>query len=205
MSSNHTIVSRLPPEVTRAVVAEMQRSADAASAPRTPVIQHIEPEKPHVTGPLAPRDIRASVWFGTLLVSLSSEGAIGWLFGFILSRLGMLALNYKSARAGAVALCGPRVRQEAYERRMAICSECSANRQRITKTRAGYVLISYCGDCGCPESRAARLAYKNWLARWKCPRRRHEGPYPEDAYKHLIPIGLPVKNEERQRPCGGGH
>lgn len=44
----------------------------------------------------------------------------------------------------------------------------------------------FCSSCGCPPWTLSRLKHKNRLLRWRCPRQRHPGTYPQYA---RIPCG----------------
>jgi len=59
------------------------------------------------------------------------------------------------------AVTGPRVDETTYQRRLAICRTCPHLREE-----AGH---EYCGACGCPQWKLARLSVKLWLAELACP------------------------------------
>ena len=56
---------------------------------------------------------------------------------------------------------GPRVTEEVFEQRLAICSECD----RLHRDRDKL----YCRACGCGAWRMAELHSKLWWARLECP------------------------------------
>ncbi len=83
---------------------------------------------------------------GLIRVSYIAYGAAVWYYkgrSFILAHVG-----------------GPVGRNEARARK----AKCDACRFRQVKNDDDY-----CGACGCGYHRFARLAWKRWLALWKCP------------------------------------
>lgn len=136
---------------------------------------------------------KASAWWGF----------VGWRpFGRILGRFSVQPFGWFAGVARFWlfwrTISGPRVSRDEYNLRMIACHKCPNRHLRPVKTKKGPLLREYCGLCGCPEWKPARLENKNWWARWKCPARKHAGHYPSDWWLNLIP------EDARERMLRGG-
>ena len=113
----------------------------------------------------APWDLRLIAWTERqVLTPHRIRRAVHWLGRW-------LAHCYIHIRAFAAAVLGPRVNQETYDERMAICNVCP-QATHDSKTAV------YCLACSCPRWHFALLRVKNRYANWRCPRRYHPGDYP---------------------------
>ncbi len=137
-------------------------------------------------------DIRLHRWIRSWIIIPADQGKTArwyrlrrfkfWLFG---ARSGYHGL-YERFRQMIVALCGGFCRRGAYLERLSICRlTCEKVTIRLPRRSKGK-LRYYCGSCSCPRWPFAELRFKNRLRKWRCPERRHAGPYPEDRYRKMI-------------------
>lgn len=197
-------ISRLPEEVTRAVMADMEARRLAKPGEPQNVVQMAEKEQPKVREPLPAWDFRiAGAWM--TFVTYPTRFVLGRVLLDWFAHVGTRpAIWYISARNFVTALLGDRVSDAVYRQRMKACGECRDAYVRIVRVGKKCGLgPSFCGLCGCPESRWSRLDEKNKFAAWHCPRRKHPGPYPEDAYRHLIPKEQLEQSAKGCKDCGG--
>jgi len=155
-----------------------------------------EPEKPvQISGvvtvaPLPAWDVQLNHW---VYRQVATKGRTVRL-------LSWFVMLYPRVRLFALTMLSGFVDKETYERRMESCADCDRHLKRIVKAEPELVTKSYCMQCGCPEWALSQLKRKNWFKGWKCPARRHPGPYPEDAYKRFVTVNTPA----RKGGCGGG-
>lgn len=79
-----------------------------------------------------------------------------------------------------------RVSLEEYAWRENACRDCPFRHYRIREDRTGFHLDEHCSKCGCPDWRMSRNEVRNWYSGWRCPARRHPGPYPDDAIREFV-------------------
>jgi len=110
------------------------------------------------------------------------------------------------------AITGGKVNAKIHQGRQAVCGKCPkriivpvTKTVRPTKSKPVKVVIekSYCGPCNCPKWYLSRLDNKNWFAKWKCPLRRHAGPYSDDAVRSWL-IENGHATDEQLEADGGG-
>jgi len=101
---------------------------------------------------------------------------------------------------------GGAVDSQTRTRRNIHCAQCSTAYGRMEDGKPGAL---YCGSCGCPEWFGSQLKRKNGFALWYCPRRKHEGPYPEtelhdsapEDLRRFVVLSLPVAGGKKTA-CG---
>lgn len=64
-----------------------------------------------------------------------------------------------------------------------VCDGCD---QRYHFVRRDGETSDHCAACKCPATRFSTLAFKNERANWKCPLRKHAGPYPNDPQANAL-------------------
>ena len=84
--------------------------------------------------------------------------------------------------------------------REAICERCD---QRYVFIRLNGKQSDHCQACKCPPTRWSALDYKNQLANWHCPLRKHPGPYPNDGQAVALK-GLGYEENAVLSAVGGG-
>jgi len=146
--------------------------------PRAPSVHTIEPvpaaESPTYVGPKDNLSFRVYWWvFGLFFGSMKLIRWGQWWWSLPIRGWFLLT-----------AICSRRVSDDVYIDRMNACQTCKANKIRVHPHRAPR---SYCSLCQCPEWSLSQLKVKNRLAGWHCPKRRHDGPYPEDKWIAKLP------------------
>lgn len=91
-------------------------------------------------------------------------------------------------------LSSRKIDAETEARRDNVCHDCPFRHYRMRRTRQGIVMDEHCGKCSCPDTRLSRNEYRNAYSGWKCPERKHAGPYPDDDLReHLEANGYDPK------------
>jgi len=168
MRTNATWVERAEVDAVAAARTRVDHSTTVRMVEPTPVS-----ESPTYLGPKPAWLLRLYWWvFGVLFgqARLASWGMWWW-------NLPLRGWNM------AKTILSADVDAETRRQRMEACGTCKSQHVRVHPSRGPK---AYCGLCGCPEWKLAELRFKNQKVAWHCPRRRHPGPYPEDAWINKI-------------------
>ena len=131
------------------------------------------------------------------------EVQTSWTFWATLKRLPFIAVWFLSA------FLSKRITPLQFGARMGHCRTCSQRLVTLTVKRGRVKEKSYCRACACPRWHFSRLEVKNWMSKWFCPLKNHDGNYPDDLLiKHIIKHGY--ADEDQLKPtigcgsrCGG--
>lgn len=122
-----------------------------------------------------PIDLRVHAWLFRWIVGprdLSGVDPQAWFWRLRRFRRWFMGL-YPNVRNFVRAIAGPRLPELETSLRNEACEECLFLRIRLPARAAGSIR-RYCGACGCPDWPLSELSWKNRLARWICPQRRHK-------------------------------
>jgi hypothetical protein len=95
-----------------------------------------------------------------------------------------IALPWRVGSFAAVML-GGNVDAETLLDRDTECNDCE---QRYFFVRRNGAKSSHCAACKCPAWKFSTLKVKNQRAGWKCPLRKHEGPYSNDRQIETLKV-----------------
>jgi hypothetical protein len=195
------------PEMRREIVLAMLRAS------QEPAEQEPQPETTQQADkPKLPRVVFQKRWDirlrDYLLVQVTQPRRIvRWLAWWI-------ALPWKAASFARVATGGqvgplfieedgiPRVLSPA-ERIAERDNVCEACEQRYYFVRLDGETTEHCQACKCPPTRWSENEYRNTLASWHCPLRKHAGPYPNDGQAGALK-GLGYEENAVLAAFGGG-